>query len=155
MRTVGRQALDRGDRRAFEVADGDRAAHHSPPIDDHGASTAVVAVAAIFGPGEVGRVPERPEQGRVGVDLVMDRLAVDRHSRHWVTLARGLPRCQDSAMPRVITNNGYSIGYSEAGGGEHLPIVFLHGVGSDKSVWRPQLEHFGAERRAIAFDYPG
>ena len=36
-----------------------------------------------------------------------------------------------------------------------LPIVFLHGVGSDKSVWRPQLAHFGEARRAIAFDYPG
>ncbi len=36
-----------------------------------------------------------------------------------------------------------------------MPIVFLHGVGSDKSVWRPQLEHFSAGRRAIAFDYPG
>jgi 3-oxoadipate enol-lactonase len=59
------------------------------------------------------------------------------------------------AMPRVVTNNGYDIGYQEAGRGEALPIVFLHGVGSDKSVWRPQLEHFGRERRALAFDYPG
>jgi 3-oxoadipate enol-lactonase len=58
-------------------------------------------------------------------------------------------------MPRIITNNGYDIGYSESGGGAATPIVFLHGVGSDKSVWRPQLEHFGRERRAIAFDYPG
>lgn len=58
-------------------------------------------------------------------------------------------------MPRVITNNGYDIGYDEAGGGEKTPIVFLHGVGSDKSVWRPQLEHFACERRAVAFDYPG
>jgi 3-oxoadipate enol-lactonase len=33
--------------------------------------------------------------------------------------------------------------------------VFLHGIGSDKSVWRPQLEHFSPERRVIAFDYPG
>jgi len=47
------------------------------------------------------------------------------------------------------------IGYTAAGGGEATPIVFLHGVGSDKSVWRPQLEHFGATRGAIAFDYPG
>ncbi len=54
-----------------------------------------------------------------------------------------------------MTSLGYSIGYEEAGVGERLPIVFLHGVGSDKSVWRPQLEHFGAERRSIAFDYPG
>jgi 3-oxoadipate enol-lactonase len=59
------------------------------------------------------------------------------------------------AMPRVITSNGYDIGYVEAGGGSALPIVFLHGVGSDKSVWYPQLEHFGRSRRAIAFDYPG
>lgn len=58
-------------------------------------------------------------------------------------------------MPRVITNNGYEIGYVEAGGGDATPIVFLHGVGSDKSAWHPQLEHFGRKRRAIAFDYPG
>ena len=58
-------------------------------------------------------------------------------------------------MPRVITNNGRSIGYAEAGSGDARPIVFLHGVGSDKSVWHPQLGHFGASRRAIAFDYPG
>src|SRR5690242_15548701 len=58
-------------------------------------------------------------------------------------------------MPRVPTSLGIEIGYEEAGGGDAAPIVFLHGVGSDKSVWRPQLEHFGQERRAIAFDYPG
>jgi 3-oxoadipate enol-lactonase len=58
-------------------------------------------------------------------------------------------------MCRVITNNGYEIGYEEAGGGSAVPIVFLHGVGSDKSVWRPQLAYFGESRRAIAFDYPG
>ena len=58
-------------------------------------------------------------------------------------------------MARVQISDGYSIGYDEAGGGERTPIVFLHGVGSDKSVWRPQLEHFASERRAIAFDYPG
>lgn len=58
-------------------------------------------------------------------------------------------------MPRIITNNGYDIGYEEAGGGELTPIVFLHGVGSDKSVWRPQLAHFGQTRRTAAFDYPG
>ena len=47
------------------------------------------------------------------------------------------------------------IGYAETGGGEPTPIIFLHGVGSDKSVWRPQLDHFGKTRRAVAFDYPG
>jgi 3-oxoadipate enol-lactonase len=58
-------------------------------------------------------------------------------------------------MPRIITNNGYDIGYAEAGRGARTPIVFLHGVGSDKSVWHPQLDHFAATRRAVAFDYPG
>src|SRR4051795_4468369 len=58
-------------------------------------------------------------------------------------------------MPRVTTATGIGIGYEEAGEGGHMPIVFLHGVGSDKSVWRPQLEHFAPERRAVAFDYPG
>ena len=35
------------------------------------------------------------------------------------------------------------------------PILFLHGVGSDKSVWRPQLDHYRGVRPAIAIDYPG
>lgn len=48
-----------------------------------------------------------------------------------------------------------TIGVSRSGGGGATPLVFLHGVGSDKSVWRPQLEHFGAERPCFAFDYPG
>ena len=57
-------------------------------------------------------------------------------------------------MGAIDTSRG-RIGCSESGGGDALPIVFLHGVGSDKRVWRPQLVHFGHARRAIAFDYPG
>lgn len=57
-------------------------------------------------------------------------------------------------MPRVETRVS-AIGYGEAGGGKATPVVFLHGVGSDKSVWHPQLDALGAERRAVAFDYPG
>jgi 3-oxoadipate enol-lactonase len=58
-------------------------------------------------------------------------------------------------MARTRTASGIIIGYDEAGDGAHTPVVFLHGVGSDKSVWRPQLEYFSGERRAVAFDYPG
>jgi len=58
-------------------------------------------------------------------------------------------------MSRIETSLGFSIGYADAGVGEKTPIVFLHGVGSDKSVWHPQLDAFRHERRAIAFDYPG
>ncbi|QNN65071.1 alpha/beta fold hydrolase [Sphingomonas rhizophila] len=56
----------------------------------------------------------------------------------------------------VIELDGGAIGAEEVGR-EHdaLPIIFLHGVGSTKAVWRPQLVHFGKKRRAIAFDYPG
>ena len=57
-------------------------------------------------------------------------------------------------MAAIDTSRG-KVGVVERGGGDQLPIVFLHGVGSDKSVWHPQLDHFGVARRAIAFDYPG
>jgi len=46
------------------------------------------------------------------------------------------------------------IGYDSSGAGR-TPILFLHGVGSDRSAWRPQLEAFGAERMALAMDFPG
>ena len=56
-------------------------------------------------------------------------------------------------MPDVLTSAG-RIGVATAG--EQLtPILFLHGVGSDKSVWHPQLDHFGKSRLAVAIDYPG
>ena len=55
---------------------------------------------------------------------------------------------------KVSTKHG-AIGAIEAGGGSKLPIIFLHGVGSDSSVWAPQLAHFGRARRSLAFDYPG
>jgi len=58
-------------------------------------------------------------------------------------------------MPRVRTATGITLGYEEVDEGGHTPIVFLHGVGSDKSVWRPQLDYFRGDRRAVAFDYPG
>ncbi|MBA2467526.1 MAG: alpha/beta fold hydrolase [Sphingomonas sp.] len=58
-------------------------------------------------------------------------------------------------MARVIIAGGAAIGVDEAGSGAATPILFLHGVGSDKSAWAPQLAHFGATRRALALDYPG
>ena len=57
-------------------------------------------------------------------------------------------------MAWIETSQG-KIGFVGSGGGDAVPIIFLHGVGSDKSVWKPQLDHFGFTRRAIAFDYPG
>lgn len=57
-------------------------------------------------------------------------------------------------MARIDTKLG-AIGYDESGEGAAIPLVFLHGVGSDKSAWAPQLAHFGASRRTIALDHPG
>lgn len=57
-------------------------------------------------------------------------------------------------MVSIATSKG-AIGVVERGSGDATPIIFLHGVGSDKSVWAPQLAHFGEVRRAVAFDYPG
>ena len=51
-------------------------------------------------------------------------------------------------MASVATRSARSALPSRDSGG--TPIVFLHGVGSDKSVWRPQLDHFGRSRRAMA-----
>ncbi len=56
----------------------------------------------------------------------------------------------------AIRLNGGAIGVAMRG--ERLsaiPILFLHGVGSDKSAWAPQLAHFGERRPAIAIDLPG
>lgn len=35
------------------------------------------------------------------------------------------------------------------------PLVFLGSLGSDTSMWLPQLDHFSASRRTIAIDHPG
>lgn len=65
-----------------------------------------------------------------------------------------LTRPHDAVMGQIETARG-RIGYLAKGGGNETPILFLHGVGSEKSVWTPQLDHFGKTRRSIAFDYPG
>ena len=56
-------------------------------------------------------------------------------------------------MVDVQTSAGV-IGMAVAGE-RPVPILFLHGVGSDKTVWRAQLDHFGSQRPAVAVDYPG
>jgi 3-oxoadipate enol-lactonase len=57
-------------------------------------------------------------------------------------------------VSRVQTSEGV-IGVADNGSAAGPPILFLHGVGSTKAVWRPQLEHFRGSRTAIAMDYPG
>ncbi|MDQ3686758.1 MAG: alpha/beta hydrolase [Acidobacteriota bacterium] len=60
----------------------------------------------------------------------------------------------------VVRVNDLHIGYNEArptwgDSPTGDAVLFLHGVGSDKSAWDAQLEHFGMTHRAVALDYPG
>lgn len=41
------------------------------------------------------------------------------------------------------------------GGSGGPPVVFLHGLGGDLEVWRAQLDHLRASRRAVAYDQRG
>ena len=56
-------------------------------------------------------------------------------------------------MGSIRTSIG-RIGISREGSGG-TPLLFLHGVGSDRSAWDGQVDRFGAERMALAIDWPG
>jgi 3-oxoadipate enol-lactonase len=57
-------------------------------------------------------------------------------------------------MSDVMTRCGI-IGVAANATDAEPTILFLHGVGSTKEVWRPQLDHFRGRNTAIAIDYPG
>jgi 3-oxoadipate enol-lactonase len=57
-------------------------------------------------------------------------------------------------MSDVQTNFGV-VGIAANGTPDGELILFLHGVGSSKEVWRPQLEFLAGRRPAMAIDYPG
>ena len=54
----------------------------------------------------------------------------------------------------IVETSMARIGVEQRGSGG-TPLLFLHGVGSDRMAWRPQLKRFGAERLTLAMDYPG
>lgn len=47
----------------------------------------------------------------------------------------------------------FKISWEEEGSG--APVIFLHGVGGGAASWKFQLEHFGKNWHAIAWDMPG
>lgn len=55
---------------------------------------------------------------------------------------------------KTIETHWGRIGCSTRGSGG-VPLLFLHGVGSDRSAWDAQLQRFGKERLAVAIDMPG
>lgn len=52
-------------------------------------------------------------------------------------------------MPTVDAD-GVTLGYESRGSG--WPVVFVHGGWLDRELWRPQLDRFGDEVRAVAVD---
>jgi len=44
---------------------------------------------------------------------------------------------------------------SDGGSANGVPVVLLHGLGSDLEVWRAQLNHLRETRRAVAYDQRG
>jgi pimeloyl-ACP methyl ester carboxylesterase len=61
----------------------------------------------------------------------------------------------DLAYAEVPHSGGsLRVAYRETNGGG-AAIIFLHGIGSASQAWEAQLKHFGATRRAIAWDAPG
>lgn len=45
--------------------------------------------------------------------------------------------------------------WRECGGGTGLPLLLLHGIGSNSRAWAGQFAGFGQERRVIAWNAPG
>ena len=52
------------------------------------------------------------------------------------------------------TNDG-RFSYEAKGAADLPPLVFLHGIGGAARAWRGQLDAFGDQYRAIAWDMPG
>lgn len=55
-------------------------------------------------------------------------------------------------MP-TLSINDTTIGYEDRGDGP--PVVFAHGLGLSREMWRTQIERFSATNRVIAFDARG
>jgi 3-oxoadipate enol-lactonase len=54
----------------------------------------------------------------------------------------------------VIETRIGRLGVDVSGSGG-TPLLLLHGVGSDRTAWKGQVEEFGRERLTVALDWPG
>ncbi len=55
----------------------------------------------------------------------------------------------------VATVGGRRLTYEERAAGDALPLVLLHGIGSNGASFAAQLEAFGSTRRILAWNAPG
>jgi len=59
-----------------------------------------------------------------------------------------------SVSAPMMTHND-RFGYEAAGDSSLPPLIFLHGIGGAARAWRGQLEFFGGNFHAVAWDMPG
>src|SRR5262249_57985063 len=79
---------DGGDLLMSDGAHRQRARAHRRTVDVHRASTALGNPAAIFRAHQTERIPQHPEQGRVGIDIDVVGSPVDGKTRHPLPLDR-------------------------------------------------------------------
>src|SRR5262245_19650348 len=84
--TIAAEALDGGDLLADGRAHRYDAGADRSAVEVHGTGPAQREAATVLGAGETDLLPDRPQQGRAGVDVDLLRLAVDRQARHRASL---------------------------------------------------------------------
>src|SRR5262249_50821884 len=81
-RAVDGEPLDRGDLLADRRAHRRRAGAHGDAVEVDRAGAALRDAAAVFRAGEADVLPQRPEEGRIGLDVDVVGLTVDGESWH-------------------------------------------------------------------------
>lgn len=56
---------------------------------------------------------------------------------------------------RAISVRDGAISVREAGAGDRLPLLLLHGIGSNARAWAGQFADFARQRRVVAWNAPG
>src|SRR5882757_4289130 len=95
---VDGEALDGGDVLAGGFVDRDAAGAHRDAVDMDGAGAALCDAATVFGPRQSDILANRPQQGRVVLDVHIDRPAVDFEVCHRVPLIGPILRLNFGAM---------------------------------------------------------
>ncbi|GGE49046.1 hypothetical protein GCM10007276_27720 [Agaricicola taiwanensis] len=92
------KALDGGDLGTIAHHREDEAGVDAPPVDQHGAGTALAMIAALLGAGEVEMIPQEIEEGGPGRDMEFEAIAVDRHDDRHIALLQVSAAHQASPM---------------------------------------------------------
>jgi pimeloyl-ACP methyl ester carboxylesterase len=98
--------------------------------------------------------PATPRASRYAGDGYGGTATPDWRSIDWAAALNRIALPGD-AFGTTRRGDGTSVNYVELGGGEHEPIVFVHGLGGQWQNWLENLPRAAQERRVIALDLPG